>query len=449
MPKETYTITQAITHIPLDLVNESKLIQLNAVAEVYLALCQKYVSYFCTESLPDKHAETVFDSELSQRWQRVSIQQASGIAQSWRSNRDKAYADYESHLARFEEEYPDEASRQDKKAPEWKEFQLPTLKKMSIQANHNVAQLTPESDLPIKVERSNTEQFDYWIRISTLNKGKTIWLPVKLGKYHREKLKDNLPNSSVTLEKSHQGKWTLTITFDQVHKKPDTRDYEPLGIDVGITHFLTTSEGQHYGAFDEKLKQRQERVREKSRRKAKLRASLIKKGVAEENLPSTSSAEGQRFARYVRQSINRAVNQLLDEHPEVALVTENLSIKTMRFKSKRMNALLSASNLAHIPKKLEWEAKKRALPLKKVNPAYSSQECNRCHHTHRENRSNQQTFCCKVCGYQANADVVASINLKRRLHDEELTACTDLLSVKALLQSRHHRWCENDAQGCP
>lgn len=447
MPQEKYTITQSITHILLNLVNGSKLARLNAVAVVYLDLCQQYVSYFCTEVAPDDYAEPVFESELSQRWQRVAIQQAAGIAQSWRSNRDKAFADYERSLAWFEEQYPDEASRQDKQPPDWKEFQIPTLRRMSIQANKNVAQLTSESDLPLTIEASKTEQFDYWIRISTLNRRDVLWLPVKLAKYHREKLKGKLPNSSVRLERSHQGKWSLTLTFDQELKKPQLADYEPVGIDVGISHFLTTSEGQHYGAFDEQMKNRQQQVREKSRRKAKLRACLEKKGIAREDLPATSSASGQGFSRHIRQMINHAVNRLLDHHPQDALVIEDLSIRTMRFKSKRMNALLSASNLGYIPKKLKWEARKRGLPLMKVNPAYSSQECNRCYHTHRKNRPDQQTFCCQVCGYQMNADVVASINLKRRLHDTELEACADLPSVKALLQTRHRRWCET--QGYP
>lgn len=443
MVAEKYSITQALTHIPLDLVNENKLARLNLVAEVYLALCQQYVTYFCTETSPDGYAEYIFESDLSRRWQRVAIQQAAGIAQSWRSNRDKAFAKYERRLAYFEQQTPDDS----KKAPEWKEFQVPHLKKMSIQANKNVAQLSPQSDLPLTIEPSETEQFDYWIRISTLSRKDVLWLPVKLAKYHRDKLKGKLPNSSVRLERSYRGQWTLSLTFDQVLEKPDMADYEPLGIDVGITHFLTTSTGQHYGAFDEQLRKRQQRVREKSRRKAKLRACLAKKGIAKDDLPSSSSASGQSFARHVRQSINHAVNQLLEAHPPVALVIEDLSIQTMRFKSKRMNALLSASNLAHIPKKLEWEAQKRALPLIKVNPAYSSQECNRCHHTHRKNRPNQQTFCCQVCDYQANADVLASINIQRRLHDNELKACTDLPAIKALLASRHQLWCE--IQGYP
>jgi transposase len=113
----------------------------------------------------------------------------------------------------------------------------------------------------------------------------------------------------------------------------------------------------------------------------------------------------------------------------------------MRFKSKRMNAKLYASNLAHIPEHIQWVACKLGLPVVSVNPAYSSQECNRCHFVHRDNRPDQQTFCCQVCGFAANADEAAALNLVNRLHDVELTACTDLASIKALLHTRHRQWC--------
>ena len=48
----------------------------------YLQLCQHYTTYFCTEAQPDKYAAPCFENPLSQRWQRVAIQQAAGIAQS-------------------------------------------------------------------------------------------------------------------------------------------------------------------------------------------------------------------------------------------------------------------------------------------------------------------------------------------------------------------------------
>jgi transposase len=57
----------------------------------------------------------------------------------------------------------------------------------------------------------------------------------------------------------------------KVETKPDA---PVVGIDVGIANFLTTSDGEHYGTFNGKLRERQRRDREKRRRKAKLRACL-------------------------------------------------------------------------------------------------------------------------------------------------------------------------------
>src|SRR5438067_5413037 len=87
-------ITKAVTHIRLIEVNPGKLAALDALAPVYLALCQQYVILFCTEEQPDKFRATCFATPLSERWQRVAIQQAAGIAQSWRTNHAQAYQDY-------------------------------------------------------------------------------------------------------------------------------------------------------------------------------------------------------------------------------------------------------------------------------------------------------------------------------------------------------------------
>jgi hypothetical protein len=76
------TITRAVTHIRLHDANASKLAALDAVAEVYLGLCQQYVTLFCTDEAPDLFRATCFATPLSQRWQRVAIQQAAGIAKS-------------------------------------------------------------------------------------------------------------------------------------------------------------------------------------------------------------------------------------------------------------------------------------------------------------------------------------------------------------------------------
>ena len=84
-------LTRAVPPIHLADANHAKIAALDALVAAYLRLCQQYTTYFCTEAQPDKYAAPCFDSPLSQRWQRVAIQHAAGIAQSWRSNYAAAY----------------------------------------------------------------------------------------------------------------------------------------------------------------------------------------------------------------------------------------------------------------------------------------------------------------------------------------------------------------------
>ncbi|WP_405066059.1 transposase [Kribbella sp. NBC_01510] len=59
-------------------------------------------------------------------------------------------------------------------------------------------------------------------------------------------------------------------------------------------------------------------------------------------------------------------------------------------------------------RRLEHKAKGR---VEKVNPAYTSQTCSVCGHCAPENRESQAVFRCVACGYQANADVNAAVNI--------------------------------------
>jgi transposase len=431
--RKKQTLTHAVTHIRLIEANPGKLDALDQLIVVFTALCQQYVTLFCTtETSPDKYADPVFESELSERWQRVCMQQAAGIAKSWRTKRQAAYAAYLEDLA----DYADAKAKAEtsgvsldpkRKEPAWREWNMPELRVPCIQANANV----------LVVEKSEDSTFDYWLRISTLDKGNPLRVPVKLASYHKKALEGRMLNTSTTLYK-RKGIWWLTLSFD-LDVPLETEPSAPrVGADVGIANFITTSTGKRYGSFHGKLARRQKRDREKRRRKAKLRACLKKKGITK--LPSTSSASGQRLGRHVRQEINRAVNLMIAEHPNARIIYEELSVASMRFKARSMNAYLYASNLAHIPKQIAWATAKRGMVAHTVKAAYSSQECSRCHYVDRANRPNQQTFLCRVCGYRNHADCNASQNLASRFGDTELAACKGKKEVKTLLISRHEAW---------
>ena len=428
--KSKQTITCAVPHIRLSEANPGKLDALDQLVVVYQALCQQYVTLWCTtDDMPDGYAPPVFASKLSDRWQRVAMQQAAGIATSWRTNRQAAFdayledlADYAQAIAKAEENGIPLGPK--RKEPVWHEWNVPELRVPCILATANVVVLEP----------SENSTFEYWLRISTLDKGHPLRIPVKFAAYHTQALTGKKLNTSTTLCKQN-GCWWLTLSFDEVVALQTEKDAPCVGVDVGIANFLTTSTGKQYGTFHGTLARRHKRDREKRRHKAKLRACLKKKGVAK--LPSTSSVTGQRLSRHVRQEINRAVALMIKDHPAARIVYEELSVASMRFKARSMNAYLYASNLAHMPEQIKWATAKRGMAANTVKAAYSSQECSRCHYVNRANRVSQQTFCCVYCGYQDHADHNASLNLASRWGDQELAACRNKGQIKALLLRRH------------
>jgi Putative transposase DNA-binding domain len=400
---EPQRLTTAVTHIRLDATNAEKLTALDQLATGYLELTQQYVTLFCTDELPNSFRAPCERSLLSERWHRNAIQHGAGIAKSWRSNRANAHQDYLDALTEYQEHQADGTLEEGTKEPEWREWNVPNLREVCIQANGNV----------VKLEGAEDSTFDYWLKVSTLDKGKPLLIPVKLADYHKKRLTDpetgkrRTINSSVTLNR-REGIWWLTLTYDETVAVQTAPDAPVIGIDVGIANFVTTSDGKAYGTFSGRLRERQKRDRQKRRRKAKLRKCLEKKGVERSKLLSTSSATGQRLIRHVRQEINRAVNLCFNEHEECQFAYEQLSVASMRHKARAMNAYMRASNLARIPDQITRNATKRGVQATRVKSAYSSQECPGCHYVDRKNRPDQQTFCCRVCGHTAHADINAA-----------------------------------------
>src|SRR6266851_4664716 len=137
-PGEPYPVTRAVTHIRLVEVNPGKLAALDTLAPVYLALCQEYVTLFCTIEPPNKLRDPLSQTSLSARWHRVAIMQAAGIARSWRSNRATAYQQYQEDLERYREKQADGTLSAKAKEPRWHEWNIPILREPCIQANVNV-----------------------------------------------------------------------------------------------------------------------------------------------------------------------------------------------------------------------------------------------------------------------------------------------------------------------
>lgn len=61
--------------------------------------------------------------------------------------------------------------------------------------------------------------------------------------------------------------------------------------------------------------------------------------------------------------------------------------------------------------KVEYKAKEKGIEVRFINPKYTSQRCSCCGHISKENRKTQKDFICQECGFSANADYNAALNL--------------------------------------
>jgi IS605 OrfB family transposase len=384
---------KAITHLKLDQANASKLHKLNELAAEHQRVVQAYVDWLIAREIrqPNKYAdipEADVPTRLSDRWQRCAWQQACGIVQSWYANG---------------RENP------------------PVLRSLCIQANANI----------VVIEPSETAAFDFWLRISTLEAGKPVRVPLSLYGRAKEAIAE-FPKlcTGVTLNK-RDGQWYATLVVERRGSKP--KSSEVIGVDIGMANMVSTSDGRRYGQVSPELRRRVERSAEKRRRKQKRNACLKKKG-----LP-TVDLNDHRAEAFARNEIGRALNQMLDDLPDGAAVAlERLSVKDMRFKSRQMNRALRASQLGYVRDKLRFKLDERGIRYRSVQPAYSSQECSQCGFTFSMNRRSQDKFVCLWCGFEANADENASSVIAKRFGDTELNSLP-FRDVETLLALRFTR----------
>ncbi len=394
-------IKKAITDLRLDGANSGKLEALESLAVEHQRVVQAYCDWLIAREVrqPEKYADlptTDVPTELSARWQRCAWQQACGVVQSWYSN---------------ERETP------------------PVLKNLCLQANANVVVLEP----------SHTPTFDFWLRISTLDAGHPVRLPLQLYRRAKQTI-EKYPQlcTGVTLNK-RDGQWRATLVVERKGEKPKANK-NIIGIDIGMKHIAVTSDDKQYGAISDTLARRVERKAERLARKQKLNACLKRKGLPTVNLID------HKAESFARNEIGRALNKLIENLPNgSAVALERLNVKDMRFKSRQMNRRLRVSQLGYIRDKLRFKLDERGIRYRSVQPAYSSQECDRCGFVHEDNRSSQSTFKCLNCGYVENADVNAARNIAKRFGDDELNRL-HFRDVKAVLQTRFARRLSPDAR---
>jgi putative transposase len=230
-----------------------------------------------------------------------------------------------------------------------------------------------------------------------------------------------------TIQVRREGRhWMLILSCDNVPIRPLEPTRAAVGVDVGIASFATTSDGQHLsnpgwwwvgaaklGAAQQALA----RKRRGSNNRRRARATL--------------AARHRKLANQRRNFHHHTARALVADYD--LLVVEDLRIRNMvrrpasrpdpdrpggflpnRAAAKTgLNRSIHDAGWAQFVSILRAKAEEAGRVVIDVDPRHTSDRCEACGHTARENRVSQAVFSCQRCGHTVNADEHAARNILR------------------------------------
>ena len=242
------------------------------------------------------------------------------------------------------------------------------------------------------------------------------------------------PYTSVHVDWTHK-----SLTFTNMPLPLPRISDGVIGLDRGCVHTLASSDGTFMDMpkpskaelkrlkYLQRQMARQDRVNEaRGGRTAKLASKRRRK-----TLNQFNALQG-RIVRRRNDWIEKTTTRLAQE--SVLIAMEDLDVQAMTRRPKPrpdpnrtghylsngvkakagLNRSILSNNWSRLMKRLDDKMDANGGNLVVVPAAYTSQTCHRCGHIAKENRDSQAAFKCVECGYEANADVNAAMNILDR-----------------------------------
>lgn len=227
-------------------------------------------------------------------------------------------------------------------------------------------------------------------------KGNKINLPkIKELKFHKDSpIEGKIKTATIVKEVTG---WFICIVTDAVKNISNKDENQVIGLDMGIAHFCTDSNGNHI-ENPKHFKKYEAKIRIENRslaRKKKGSNSWKKQVIRLINLHNT-------IGNVRRDFLHKHSTEIAKNFHTVYL--EDLNISGM-----------VRSTLAKSISDCGWGAFRTMLEYKTnviaINPKYTSQTCNECGEKDSKSRINQSEFACTSCGHLSNADFNAAKNI--------------------------------------
>ena len=208
---------------------------------------------------------------------------------------------------------------------------------------------------------------------------------------------------TVTVKRDSCGDWFVSFNCSDV-PLPEYKTFEKdaVGLDVGISSFLTDSEGnkvenpKFFRSTEVKFRKKQRKL--SRRKKGSPNRARAKKLVAKQH---------RKVKRQRLDFLFKTAKKYIDKH--ALIVVENLKVSNM-LKNNNLAKSISDASWNKFKEILIFKAEEAGRLIELVNPAYTSQDCSRCGNRVKKELS-ERIHDCKACGLVLDRDHNAAINI--------------------------------------
>ena len=282
-------------------------------------------------------------------------------------------------------------------------------------------------------KKSHDKSFRYPQGVKVLDQ--KVYLP-KVGwvKFQKSRAIEGIvKNATVSF---HAGHWyvSLQTEFEQeVQERLVNSNSAVIGIDLGVTAFASTSEGE--------LVQPMNSFRKHEKKLAKTQKVMSRRKKGSQRWLKTKykvQKQHKKIANVRKDFLHKLSTNISKNHAVVVL--EDLKVANMSHSAKGsvdepgknvkaksgLNKAILDQGWYEFRRQLEYKQRWSGGKLVLVPPQYTSQRCHACGYTAQENRLEQENFLCTKCGHTAHADINAAQNIKGA--GLTLLACGDISS---------------------
>ena len=371
--------------LTLQLATNKKLNILNTIFDEYAKIVNIFIEKYKQSNPLPKFSPVKIDTWLSVRLQQCAGKQALEII---RSTRKKDKQIRYNRYRRVYKYFKNKNRQLDFLSKKYTELNL----KYKITPNFNGKVM--DLDNRFWTLSRSTKTFDFWLKLTSIGNKIKLLIPINDHK-HNKKFNNWKQISSCRLTRNKE---KFYITFIYEKETPSiVKPKRELAIDAGINCLMSCSDNKQIGLE-------------------------LKQLLLELNNKIQCSKAYYRKLNQIHNYVRWCTNQLDFEALSDIIIEDlkyiQIGTKQQKRANKTTRKLLSKWNLGLWHLALQLKCEENSVYLHLVEPRNTSRTCPKCGNIDKGNRKSEK-FKCKNCGYEANADLNAALNILDRFHQEK------------------------------